>query len=117
MINYKSNTYSIDDYTFATDKFRITDDAYLMLTNIANSGDPIVSKVQEAGISATEIGIPSTHKQAMSSPQANQWQVAENNVIHSLEKKNVLKPSILPDGQHLLTARWIYRVKYRQEGS
>ena len=117
MINYKSNTYSIDDCTFATDKFRINDDVCLLLTNIANSGDAIVSNVLETGVSATEIGIPSTHKQAMSSPHAHQWQVAENNEIHSLEKKNVLKPSILPEGQHLLTTRWIYRVKYRQDGS
>ena len=117
MMNYKSNIYTIDDCTFAYDKFPITNNMCLLLSNIANSGDSIVSNVLETGVSATEIGIPSTHKQAMASPQAEKWKVAESNEIHSLEKKNVLKPSILPEGQHLLTTRWIYRVKYRQDGS
>ena len=117
MLNYKSNTYSIDDCSFATDSFRINNDVCLLLMNIANSGDPIVSNVVETGISATEIGIPSTHKQAMTSPQAEQWKIAEDKEIHSLQKKNVLKPAVLPDGQHLLTTRWIYRVKYRPDGS
>ena len=61
----------------------------------------------ETGTSATEIKF---FRQAMASPQAEHWKVAEYKDIHSLEKKNVLKPVILPDDQHLLTARWFHRL-------
>ena len=42
MLHYKSNSYSIDDCTFITDKFYITNDVCSLLTSITNSGDPTV---------------------------------------------------------------------------
>ena len=42
MLNYKSDSYSIDDCTFVTDKFYIINDVCLLLTSITNSEDPIV---------------------------------------------------------------------------
>ena len=56
----------------------------------------------EVGTSATEIRF---FRQAMASPQAKQWKVAELKDIHSLEQNDDLKPVILPDDQNLITAR------------
>ena len=63
---------------------------FCLLTNIVNSGDVVVFNVLETGTSATEIAIPSTHKQAIASPQSEKWTVAENNEIHSLTYKLAL---------------------------
>ena len=109
--------YDIQNYNFTYDTFNITPELCLSLNNIANTGDVLVSNVLKTGFSATQIAIPATHKQAMSTPEADKWIDAEKNEIHSLEKKQVLKPSILPEGQHLLSTRWLYKVKYRQDGS
>ena len=68
VFNAKSNTYSIDECNFDNDKFNITNDLCLTLTNIANNGDDIVSNVLETGFSATKIVVLSTHKQAFVSP-------------------------------------------------
>ena len=92
ILNYKSNSNSIGDCTFVTDKFYITFDVYILLMSITKSGDPIVLMCLKYV----------HHKQAMTLSQVEQWKVAEDKEIHSLEKKNVHKPAILPDGQQLL---------------
>ena len=122
LLIYNSNIYTsdvnnnnIDNCTFdATD---IDKNLSTQLKNIANNGDSIVCNLLQTSLSATEIIIPSTHRQVLLSPQSVQWLKAESDEIHSLEKKQVLKAMVLPEGHSLLSTRWIYRVKYSQDGT
>ena len=63
------------------------------------------------GESVTDLKLPKTHKQAMQSPEAEQWRGAEEEELRSMRVNKVLKPSKLHDGVVPLTTKWVYTVK------
>ena len=49
------------------------------------------------GESVTDLALPTTHKQAMASKEAEEWKEAEREELRSMNVNNVLKPCKLPD--------------------
>jgi len=113
----KSNIYNNININDTIDTFSITNEVLQGLINVGNNGDNIVLHVLETGATVTEVSIPSTHKQALKSIHAEHWLRAEDSEIHSLQKKKVLHACILPENKTMISTRWIYRIKYHQDGS
>ena len=117
LLTYTDNQYNNhNNNNNVNDNFVVSDDSLIRLNKIVNN-DNIVHNVLEAGLVVTDIAIPSTHKQALKSAQSEKWLQAEDTEIHSLQKKKVLHPCTLPEGKSAISTRWIYRVKYFQDGS
>lgn len=55
--------------------------------------------------------VPATHKEAMSRPDANQWNAAEQTELAQLKKLQVARLVPLPVGARLLPSRWVYSHK------
>jgi len=118
VISYTSNVYNTNNNNNDIhDVFPLTTESYKNLINVCHGGDNIALHVLEAGVAVTEVSIPSTHKQALKSLHAERWLQAEESEIHSLQKKQVLHACILPDGKSMISTRWIYRIKYHQDGT
>jgi len=117
IITYNSNEYDNNNNgNDIFDTFSVSEESLTKLNKIAVN-DNLVSYVLEAGLGVTDIAIPSTHKQALKSPHSEKWLQAEDSEIHSLQKKKVLQPCVLPEGKTMISTRWIYRIKYSQDGS
>ena len=118
ILSYNSNIYPTnDDNNNAFESYVVDTKLLSQLQSNAQNGDNIVLNVLSTAFNATEIAIPSTHKQVLKSPQVSNWLQAEADEIHSLQKKQVLHATVPPEGCTLLSTRWIYRVKYSQDGS
>ena len=52
-----------------------------------------------------------TRRQAMLTPQADEWREAEARELESLVKKNVYTVCELPRGRRLVRTKWVYRTK------
>ena len=99
------------------DTFEVFNDLSQHLVNISSNGDEIISYVLQTGLALTKVAISSTHRQVLKSPNVAKWLEAEDMEIHSLQKKKVLSPCQLPEGKTMISTRWIYRLKYHQDGS
>lgn len=54
---------------------------------------------------------PTTHQQAMTGPNAEQWKASEHIELEQLCKLKTAKLVPLPPGARLLPSRWVYKVK------
>ncbi|KAG6610457.1 Multidrug resistance protein ABC Superfamily [Phytophthora cinnamomi] len=66
---------------------------------------------------ASEVQIPKTVRQAMRSPQCNEWVAAMETQMQALIDKGVLTPiDELPDGANLLETKWVFDPKVDEDG-
>jgi len=71
----------------------------------------------DVGVLYEDVRTPNSHKQAMASPQREEWKKAEQLEIDSMNSNRVFKPTALPDNKKPIKVRWIYRVKHDKEGN
>jgi len=69
------------------------------------------------GESVTDIALPKTHKQAMLSPEAEEWRKAEEEELRCMRVNKVLKPCKLLGGVVPLTTKWVYTIKRDGKGN
>ena len=68
-------------------------------------------------MSQVDIFTPITRRQAVSSPQSEQWLRAEKKEIDSIQEKKVLEQAVLPIGKNLLKTKWVYKLKHGADGA
>jgi len=60
---------------------------------------------------------PYTFKEVVSSPDAAEWQEAMESEMHSHAKNGTWELMDLPEGRKPIKCKWLYKVKYNQDGS
>lgn len=66
---------------------------------------------------ATITGEPQFYKKAMSSKDANKWQLAMEEEIASLKKNETWNLEQLPPNRRAIDCKWIYKIKRKHDGS
>lgn len=73
-------------------------------------------KINQEANSATDID-PSTLKQALKSPQANEWKTAMASEMKSLEENKTWEEiSAVPSGRNIITTKWVFKTKRDESG-
>lgn len=73
---------------------------------------------KEAIFIATNIhNEPSNYKEAITSPNRAEWQAAMQEEVNSLTNSNTYKLVDLPQGRVALGGRWVYKLKYDNNGN
>ena len=99
------------------DKFKEWNHWTLSLNNAHQSEDSYILNVEELMSLAPAIpDEPSNHKEAMSSPQKQEWLQAEHSEICSLKKLKAYEEVALPQGKVALPSRMIYKIKRGPNG-
>jgi transposase InsO family protein len=83
---------------------------------------PLVPRVQDGAVllaagMAGDIIEPSTYKEAMASPQADQWQAASDDEYESLlanDTWDLLEP---PPGTNVIPSKWVFKIKRDASGN
>ncbi|KAE8261460.1 hypothetical protein A4X09_0g7660, partial [Tilletia walkeri] len=71
----------------------------------------------QVSMASVELGEePSTHRQAMSAPDASDWRVAEAVELGNHRRAGTWEPAKLPAGRTAVSSRWIYKRKTNSEG-
>ena len=60
---------------------------------------------------------PQTYVSAMSGRKAEYWQKAMEEEMESIKKNNTWSLTSLPSGREAIGCKWVYRLKYNQNGS
>ena len=60
---------------------------------------------------------PLSYKEAIQSPDAEQWQIAMSEEISSLERQTTWKLVPLPEGRKAIGSRWTYALKFGPNGA
>ena len=94
----------------------LTDNMFELLLGQYDHGDPLVEYCLETCTSQVDIFTPLTRKQALKSPQFEQWHMAEQKEIDSIQSKGVFQPAQLPRGKKLLRTKWVYKIKHGSKG-
>ena len=95
---------------------QLSESDFLKLLRQKDLGDPIAAYCLETGIGTADIFTPATRRQAMRSPQCEQWSMAELNEIQSITDRKVLEPAQLPKGKKALRTKWVYKIKHGAQG-
>lgn len=61
--------------------------------------------------------IPATYEEAINSPASKQWEAAMIDELQSLAKNDTWDLVKLPSGRKAIQNKWIYRIKYKPNGS
>jgi hypothetical protein len=80
----------------------IGQEAYSKILKQYDHGDQLVDYCLSTNECQVDIFTPLTRKQAVASPQSEQWLSAERKEIDSIIEKEVLEPAILPFKKNLL---------------
>ena len=84
------------------------------LRKVQHKGLYALALKAEAQLSAD----PTTHAQAMQSPDAEQWKLAEQREMKSLKEMNVFTPvTTVPKGGKLIGTRIVYKTKFNIDGT
>jgi len=73
-----------------------------------------------SGIAMLEAKTPQTHREAMSSPEAEQWRAAELKEWNSCEQRgtwDLVPRSSLPQGAKAIRSKVVYKIKLDQQGN
>ena len=98
------------------DEDQISDELMHYLRGLPPSQDPMREFVLAAGIVVMfmpDIKLPKTHKMAMKSAEAAQWQLAEQSELDSMITHEVFTHMVLPPGKKTIKTRWVYVLKYK----
>ena len=90
----------------------------------ANKGIPAVTWADEsqtptyAGLAAVddEITKPSTHREAMDSPQVHEWVAAMDEELASLKKNEAWELTKIPPSRNIIQNRWMFKLKRDSSG-
>ena len=61
-------------------------------------------------------GEPATYKEAISAPDADQWELTMKEELRSLEEHGTWKLVDLPAGRQPVKCKWVYRLKFNADG-
>ena len=64
-----------------------------------------------ATLTADQVAIPRTYKQAMSSPHAAQWQAAIDDHLRMHDKQKTWREILVPTSQRVLPCQWVFAIK------
>lgn len=68
-------------------------------------------------VASEDIAEPTTVREALSGPYAEQWHKAMQQEINSLHKHNVWTLTELPEGRKVIGSKWVFKVKHNADGS
>ena len=69
------------------------------------------------GQSVSEYPEPRDHREALETPDAEQWQKAMNEEVASMKRTDLLSdPVPLPPGGRVIGTKWVYKKKRNLEG-
>jgi len=94
----------------------IGQEAYSKILKQYDHGDQLVDYCLSTNECQVDIFTPLTRKQAVASPQSEQWLSAERKEIDSIIEKEVLEPAVLPFKKNLLKTKWVYKIKHGADG-
>jgi len=72
---------------------------------------------QAAAVAVMKIAEPETYAQAMASEHATQWRKACEEELEALARMGTFNIEPLPAGERALPCKWVFKVKYHQDGS
>ena len=76
--------------------------------------DPMTEYIIQANkVQITNHKIPTTHRQAMLSPDSLEWKKAEEAEIQSMQQFKVFTPMVLPPNRTAIETKWVYVIKYK----
>ncbi len=84
---------------------------------------PVVRWIEEstrphyASLAAVGVSEPSTLKEALASPQADQWKLAMEEEMKSLEQNETWTLTSLPKGRQTIQNRWVFKLKLDGDGA
>ena len=64
-------------------------------------------------VAITDHKLPKTHRQAMLSPDRDEWIKAEQLEIQSMKSHKVFIPMVLPRNKTAIETKWVYVIKYK----
>jgi hypothetical protein len=79
--------------------------------NVAITASP------SSAASSSDIAEPATYKQALASPQAEQWRAAANDEYASLMTNKTWELMPLPPGYSAIPSMWVFKLKRNADGS
>ena len=90
----------------------------------ANKGRPAVTWADEsqtptyAGLAAMDNDItePLTYREAMESPQVNEWVAAMDEELASLRKNEAWELTEIPPSRNIIQNRWVFKLKHDSSG-
>ncbi len=59
---------------------------------------------------------PTSHKDAVKSPEKDQWNQAMDNEMESLKANDVWELTTLPPGKQVVGSKWVYKRKTGEDG-
>lgn len=62
-------------------------------------------------LTAEQVVVPRTYKQAMSSPHASQWRAAIDDHLRMHDKQKTWRETLVPTSQKVLPCQWVFAVK------
>ena len=68
-------------------------------------------------VASEDIAEPTTVREALSGPYAEQWHKAMQQEINSLHKHDVWTLTELPEGRKVIGSKWVFKVKHNADGS
>ncbi|MGA8134569.1 MAG: reverse transcriptase domain-containing protein [Pseudomonas gingeri] len=84
------------------------------------SDDDAMLFAVKSGIANLELQTPQTYRQAMSGPDALEWQASMDKEYNSCLDKEVweeVRVADLPPGTNILPAKWVYKIKVDETGA
>jgi Reverse transcriptase (RNA-dependent DNA polymerase) len=76
-----------------------------------------LSALDEAQGLNTPINEPTSYREAIKSPRADDWKVARDREIKAHEQNNIWELVAWPTGAKVLPGRWVYKVKRGPDGT
>jgi hypothetical protein len=86
-------------------------------TRVLRSANQTAAEVQERALSACERMVPRSFKQAMASPEAEEWKSAIDAENASLLRNKTFTIVERPRGIRVLGLKWVFKVKENADGS
>ena len=90
------------------------------LKQLLSGGNKMASLAEvamRAYIDTAEVKEPQSYKEAMSSPDADEWHEAMKKEMESLEKMGTWKLVDPPEGRKIIGCKWVYKFKFNPDGS
>ena len=100
--------------TSFTNTVSISESAVSQLLAIHPHTDPMTEYIITANkVQITNHKLPTTHRQAMLSPDSLEWKKAEEAEIQSMQHFKVFTPMVLPPHKTAIETKWVYVIKYK----